>query len=331
VAYLQAPLTTGKLLLKNRLVMPPMATSKANADGSVSDALLDYYDEKSAGGALGLVIIEHNYITKQGQNREGQPSVADDDMIEGLARLADVIHHNGSKTALQINHVGGTAKSAVTGLDVVAPSATPHPFGPSDPTLRALTLDEIAAVPSLFAAAARRAKSAGFDAVEIHSAHGYLLDQFFSPLTNHRTDEYGGNVRGRIQLHLEVIAAVRGAVGEDFPILLRLGAADYMDGGARVEDSMVAAVAFEHAGVDMIDVTGGMNGYMRPGHDEPGYFSELSEAIKEVVSVPVILTGGVTEPEQAEALLAAGKADLIGAGRAILKDSGWAARAILEA
>jgi 2,4-dienoyl-CoA reductase-like NADH-dependent reductase (Old Yellow Enzyme family) len=252
-------------------------------------------------------------------------------MIEGLTRLAAVIHHNGSKTALQINHVGGTAKSAVTGLDVVAPSVAPHPFGPSDPTLRALTLDEIAAVPGMVAAAARRAKAAGFDAVEIHSAHGYLLDQFFSPLTNHRTDEYGGDVHGRIKLHLEVIAAVREAVGEDFPILLRLGAADYTEGGARIEDSVAAVVAFENVGVDMIDVTGGMTGYMRPGHDEPGYFSELSEAIKEVVSIPVILTGGITEPEQAEALLAAGKADLIGVGRAILKDSGWAARAIREA
>jgi len=331
MAYLQAPLATGKLYLKNRLVMPPMATSRANADGSVSDALLDYYDEKSAGGAIALVMIEHSYITKQGQNREGQPSAATDDMIEGLARLADVIHANGSKTALQINHVGGTAKSAVTGLDVVAPSVAPHPFGPSDPTLRVMTLDEIAAVPGLFAAAARRAQSAGFDAVEIHSAHGYLLDQFFSPLTNHRTDEYGGDVHGRIQLHLEVIAAVRGAVGEDFTILLRLGAADYTENGAHIEDSEVAAVAFERAGVDMFDITGGMNGYVRPGHDEPGYFSELSEPIKHVVSVPVILTGGVTEPEQAEALLAAGKADLIGVGRAILKDSGWAARAIREA
>lgn len=331
MAYLQAPLETGKLPLHNRLVMPPMATSKADPDGSVSRALLDYYDEKSRGGAIGLVIIEHNYISPQGQNRAGQPSVASDAMIDGLSRLAAVIHANGCKTALQINHVGGAPGESIPGVERVAPSDLPLPFRPEGPSARALTLDEIADIPVQFAAAARRTKAAGFDAVEIHSAHGYLLNQFFSPLTNHRTDEYGGDVHGRIKLHLEVIAAVREAVGDEYPVLLRLGAADYLEGGSRIEDSVVAAAAFEKAGVDMLDITGGLAGFMRPDHTEPGYFAELAEPIGEVVSIPVILTGGVTEPEQAEALLAAGKADLIGVGRAILKDSDWARRAIREA
>lgn len=330
MSYLQQPLTAGKLQLKNRLVMPPMATSKAEPDGRVSRALLDYYDEKSRGGAIGLVIIEHNYVTKQGKNREGQPSVAEDGMIDGLRRLVDLIHGNGSKTALQINHVGGTASRAVTGFDAVSPSAVPNPGGTPDPS-RALTLDEIAAIPGQFAAAARRARAAGFDGVEIHSAHGYLLNQFFSPITNRRTDAYGGDVHGRIKLHLEVIAAVREAVGEPFPIILRLGAADYLEGGTRIADSVIAAVAFEKAGVDMLDITGGLTGFMRPDHDEPGYFAELSQPIRDAVSIPVILTGGVTEPEHAEPLLADGTADLIGVGRAILKDSGWAGRAIREA
>jgi 2,4-dienoyl-CoA reductase-like NADH-dependent reductase (Old Yellow Enzyme family) len=124
---------------------------------------------------------------------------------------------------------------------------------------------------------------------------------------------------------------VRAVVGEGYPVLLRLGAADYLEGGSRIEDSIVAAVAFEKAGVDMLDITGGLAGFMRPGHTEPGYFAELAVPIGAAVSIPVILTGGVTEPEQAEALLAAGKADLIGVGRAILKDSGWARRAVREA
>jgi 2,4-dienoyl-CoA reductase-like NADH-dependent reductase (Old Yellow Enzyme family) len=328
--YLLQPLTTGKLQLKNRLVMPPMATCKAELDGHVSDALLDYYDEKSRGGAIGLVITEHTYITMQGKNRAGQPSVADDSVIDGLRRLADVIHRNGSKSAVQINHVGGAAQHSVTGLDVVSPSAVASPTSPGDPTHRTLTSDEIAAIPGLFATAAQRVKAAGFDGVEIHSAHGYLLNQFFSPLTNHRTDAYGGDVHGRTRLHLEVIAAVRAAVGDEFPILLRLGAADYMEGGSRIEDSVIAAPEFEKAGVDVLDITGGLSGFMRPDHTEPGYFSELSQAIKDAVSIPVILTGGVTESEQAEALLAAGKADLIGVGRAILKDPGWARRAVAQ-
>jgi 2,4-dienoyl-CoA reductase-like NADH-dependent reductase (Old Yellow Enzyme family) len=331
MTYLQAPLATGKLPLHNRLVMPPMATSKAEADGTVSQALLDYYDEKSRGGAIGLVIIEHSYISAQGQNRAGQPSVADDGTIEGLARIAGVIHTNGSKTAMQINHVGGAPGESMPGVERVAPSALPLPFRPDGPAARAMTGDEIAEIPRQFAAAAARVKAAGFDGVEIHSAHGYLLNQFFSPLTNHRTDEYGGDVHGRIRLHLEVIAAVRAAVGEEFPILLRLGAADYLEGGSVVEDSVVAAVAFEAAGVDMLDITGGVAGFMRPDHTEPGYFAELSRPIKHAVAIPVILTGGVTEPEQAEELLASGVADLIGVGRAILKDSGWAQRAVREA
>ena len=329
--YLLEPLTTGKLHLKNRLVMPPMATSKAESNGSVSQALLDYYDEKSRGGAIGLVIIEHNYISVQGQNRAGQPSVADYGMIAGLSRLAGVIHRNGSKTALQINHVGGAPGEDLPGVERVAPSDVPNPLGEGALKARAMTHDEISAIPALFAAAALRAKAARFDGVEIHSAHGYLLNQFFSPATNRRTDEYGGDVHGRIRLHLEVIAAVRETVGEDYPILLRLGAADYMEGGSTVADSVIAAVAFEKAGVDMLDVTGGITGYMRPGHTEPGYFAELSQPIKDAVSIPVILTGGVTEPEQAEQLLADGAADLIGVGRAILKDSDWALRATGEA
>ena len=281
MSYLLEPLTTGKLPLKNRLVMPPMATCKAVLDGRVSDALLDYYDEKSRGGAIGLVITEHTYIAMQGKNRAGQPSVADDSMVDGMRRLADVIHLNGSKTAVQINHVGGAAQRSVTGLDVVSPSAVASPTSPGDPTLRALTLHEIAAIPGVFAAAAHRVKAAGFDGVEIHSAHGYLLNQFFSPITNRRTDDYGGDVHGRIKLHLEVIAAVRAAVGDEFPILLRLGAADYMEGGSRIEDSVIAAPEFEKAGVDMLDITGGLSGYMRPDHTEPGYFAELSQAIKD--------------------------------------------------
>ena len=329
MSHLLQPLTAGPLPLKNRLVVPPMATSKADADGTMSDAILDYYDEKSRGGALGLVITEHCFIARQGQARIGQPSVANDDMLDGLTRLSAVIHANGPKAVVQINHTGGAASSAVTGQEVVSASHVPSPIG-SGEVPRALTRDEIAAVVAQFAVAASRVKHAGFDGVEIHSAHGYLLNQFFSPITNRRTDEYGGDVLGRIRLHLEVIAAVREAVGEGYPVLLRLGASDFRDGGTCIEDSVAAAVEFERAGIDLIDVTGGLSGYIWPGHEEPGYFAELSAPIKEAVSIPVILTGGVTEPRHAEELLARGVADLIGVGRAMLKDSGWAVRAVRE-
>lgn len=161
-------------------------------------------------------------------------------MIEDLKKLAEVIHRNGSKGIMQINHAGSAAEKEVTGAIPVGPSAVANPRrGSVIP--RELTKPEIANIVTAFQNAAGRVKEAGFDGVEIHSAHGYLLHQFFSPLSNKRTDEYGGNILNRIRLHLEVIEAVRKTAGGDFPILLRLGASDYMKGGAAIEDSLVAA------------------------------------------------------------------------------------------
>jgi len=312
--------------LANRLVMPPMATSKAEAGGSVSRALLDYYSEKSAGGFFGLVITEHSYVRTDGKASANQLSLAADGMIEGLGRLVAAIHRNGSKCAAQLNHAGSATSEDIAGVGPVGPSAMANPRKGGMP--RELARAEIGGIVGAFRDAARRAKEAGFDAVEIHSAHGYLLNQFLSPLANRRSDEYGGSLERRIRIHLEVIEAVRGAVGPDFPILLRLGASDFAEGGTTPEDGRAAALAFEEAGVDVIDISGGFTGYVVPGLQGQGYFAPLSRAVKSAVSVPVILTGGITEAAAAERLLAEGAADLIGVGRAVLADSGWARRAI---
>ena len=191
-----------------------------------------------------------------------------------------------------------------------------------------LTKDEINTIIKEFKNSAVRTKQAGFDGVEIHSAHGYLLNQFLSPLTNKRTDEYGGDLKSRIKIHIEIIKAVREAVGEEFPILLRLGASDFKEGGTTIEDSKVAAVEFEKAGIDILDISGGLFGYKVEGLEGQGFLSPLTEEIKKVVSIPVILTGGVTEAQAANELLEQDKADLIGVGRAIYKDSNWAKEAI---
>ncbi len=327
MSYLKQPLNQGSLPLKNRLVMPPMATLKAEINGSVSRELLDFYDEKTRGGYIGLVIIEHSFISQQGKANEKQISVAHNDMIEPLKKLAALIQKNGSKAVIQLNHTGSAARSEVTGMEPVGPSAICNPPG-GGVVPKELDTIGIKAIVEQFKDAALRVKRAGFDGVELHAAHGYLLSQFLSPLTNKRTDEYGGDITGRMKLHLEIIRAIREAVGKSFPILLRLGASDYMEGGLTIQDSKIAAQAFERAGLDILDVSGGFCRYTIPGIMKPGYFTELTKVLKEVVTIPVIVTGGIIEPESAENILREGSADLIGVGRAILKDSAWAKRAM---
>ena len=320
------PLQVGTLTLNNRLVMPPMATSKAEVCGKINKAVIDYYDEKSKGGYMALIIIEHSFISLEGKASKNQLSVADDTVVDGLRQLADVIHRNRSKVAMQLNHAGSCTQEEVTGISPVGPSAVMNPRQGAIP--HELTQEEIEGIVESFKNASIRVKQAGFDGVEIHSAHGYLLNQFLSPLANKRTDEYGGDIHNRIRIHIEIIKAVREAVGVDFPILLRIGASDYIDGGTTMKDSQIACKEFEKAGVNIIDISGGFCGYAVPGVTQQGYFSTLSEGVKKVVSIPVILTGGITEVDAAEKLISEGKADLIGVGRAVLKDSNWAKKAV---
>ncbi len=329
MSILNSPIKIGDLTIKNRLVMPPMATAKATDDGQVTKQICDYYHEKSFGGYIGLIITEHSYVNLEGKAGKGQISIADDTSITRLKELTTVIHENGTKVMAQISHAGGAANSETTGKAVYGASAYPMPktgFIPLE-----MSLADIHKVIHDFTNAAIRAKQAGFDGVEIHSAHGYLLNQFYSPLTNKRTDEYNAQtLNGRLKLHKEIIKSVRNAVGDTFPIAIRLGACDYMDGGSALQDSIAAAKLLEHAGVDLLDISGGFCGFVRPDYKEQGYFSEITQAAKAVVNIPVMLTGGITEADMAELLLKNGEADLIGVGRAIMKNSLWAKEAITK-
>ncbi len=325
---IDTPLYVGTLQLHNRLVLPPMASGKPDEAGHVTDGMLRYYAEKSQGGCLALVIAEHAYVSLQGRAHKNQLSIASDETIPGLARLASVVHQNGGKIFAQISHAGGAAKPDETGLPVLAPSSCAEGRVQAE---REAAPEELRLVARQFADAAVRAQEAGFDGVEIHSAHGYLLNQFYSPLTNRRTDGYGGEVQGRIRLHREVIRAVREAVGPDYPLSLRLGVYDDCPGGNGMEQAVAAGRALCAEKIDLLSVTGGMTGYLVKGREgQQGHFQDISAALKQAVDTPILLTGGITEIQAAEALLESGKADLIGVGRAMLRNSHWAEQALRE-
>ena len=317
----KTPVGVGALKLKNRIVMAPYDTGKA-LNGCPSEEMIRHYRERAKG--IGLVIVEHEHVLRDGMAHARQLSMARDDVIDDFKRLTDAIHEEGSYVFAQISHSGAVAKDS--GLPPVAPSAV-SVRGSDIPV--EMNQDDIRRVVKGFADAAVRAKKAGFDGVEIHAAHGFLLNQFYSPLVNRRQDEYSVRpMENRIRLHLEIIRAIKEAVGTDFPVAIRFGGCDYSDNGSRISDIPQAVKAFEDAGADLIDISGGMIGSRRPGHTEPGYFKDMSLAAKTAVSVPIILTGGITAAQEMESLLKEQAADLIGIGRALNMDAQWAVKAL---
>lgn len=328
--YFNQPIVINGLVCKNRLVMPPMATAKSTPTGQVSGALCDYYRARASSGSIGLVITEHSYICQQGKAHADQLSISSDHDVDGLHQLVQTIHRTGTKVMAQINHAGSAAMPDKVDCDPVAPSPIPplRAGKASGRKIHELSPSEIKLIVRQFAEAAARAKTAGYDGVEIHSAHGYLINQFYSPLTNQRLDEYGpACIEDRVRMHLEVIAAVRHAVGKDFPVALRFGGCDYAEGGSSLEDSVKASIFFERAGLDLLDISGGVLGYRTSTLKGAGYFRDMTAAIKRCVSIPVVLTGGIRTAQEAEGLLSENCADLIGVGRALLEDAQWAAKA----
>lgn len=328
---LEQKITIGSLELSNRLVMAPTDTAQGK-DGRVTDAHRAYYDARTKGGNVGLVILEHHFIRKDGRANAKQLSIAEDADMEGLSSLAQLLHKNGSRAVLQISHAGAAAPREVV-EEGISPSGIPNPNARLSPDKLAVThpmsLDEIEEIREAFVRVALRVKEAGFDGVELHAAHGYLLNQFYSPLTNKREDVYTGHtIEGRIRLHREVIRAVRAAVGDAFVLGMRFGGCDYMEGGSTIEDAGKAAPLLISEGLDFIDVTGGMCFYVRKDHKEPGYFGDLAKVVKAASTVPVILAGGIRTREDAEAVLASGVCDLAGVGRAVFKDPDWARKAM---
>ncbi|MCR5663592.1 MAG: NADH:flavin oxidoreductase [Oscillospiraceae bacterium] len=307
----------GTLELKNRLVMPPMHTG-LDPEGRATEALARYYGDRARFSGPGLIITEHSCVAESGRASVSQLSLAEDGRIAEHRLLTEAIREGGGRSMAQLNHAGANGVCEPVSAGTLLAPGRLNRHRP-----RALETAEIAAIEDAFAAAAVRAAEAGYDGVEIHSAHAYLLNQFYSPLTNDRRDGYGGSAEKRLRFLLETVEKVRAAIGASMPLAVRLGGADYLPGGNGEEDAVQAAVRLQEAGVDLLDISGGLCSFIRPGHDEPGWFASMTEKIRRAVSIPVLLTGGVTRLSEAEALLEAGKADLIGVGRALLKDAHW--------
>ena len=323
---LLSPLSVHGLTLRNRIVMPPMWSGQATPDGLVTPAIIEYH-RRRAGAGCGLIIVEHTFVHARGRHSSTQIGVHTDATIDGLSKLATAIRREGAVACLQLSHAGSRTLSGVIGMRPIGPSALRHPYEPDGDIPEAVTREMVPEILQAFGDAAVRARAAGFQAVEVHAAHGFLLGQFLSPLTNRRGDEYGGAVENRSRLHLAVLDEVRARVVPEVAVFVRLGAHDETPGGLEIDDACWTAARLAEAGASLIDVSGGLQGSRGAGKG-PAYFVPYAQAIKAVVHVPVMVTGGLGEPDLADRAVREGWADLVGVGRAMLNDPDWAAKAI---
>lgn len=323
------PLTIKGMTLRNRFVMPGMGSLFGDSETNMVSPRFKGYIEARARGGMGLITVEYTAISPEGRAAVQEFGLWDDRFIPGFKEVTDIAHQYGAKISIQLHHCGSATTAAACGSQPVAPTAN---IGYKDMP-RELTVEEIHELVKKFGEAAARAKKAGFDAVEIHAAHGYLISQFMSPMTNLRQDEYGGSFENRMRFPLEVIHAVREAVGEDFPISLRFSAEEHAEGGRTLEDALKEAPLFEKAGIDMLNVSCGFLGrsaqwIITPGYQEPGFLASSSRKIKEAVNIPVCVVGKIHDPETADNILKQGDADLVAIGRAAIVDPNFPNKAI---
>jgi len=328
-----SPAYIGEVEIKNRIVTAPLWTGYGGRDGSVTPRTVACYSEKARGGS-GLITIEYTYVDQTGsKSAPGQLGLYDDECIGGFALLAQAIHDWDVKCACQLAHAGPMKFLPIPPW--LGPSDGFHDLssmGPIPPLpITGMTKEDISEQIEAFAAAAERVKKAGFDMVDIHAAHGYLLTEFLSPHANKRTDEYGGSLENRMRFPIEVVEAVRQRVGPDFPVTVRMNGTDYApESPITIDEALIFAKKLEEVGVDALHVSGGTDVYLdklaTTTYTRHGFNVYLAEAVKKKaeVKVPVIATGGITTPAFAEEILKEGKADFIALGRPALADPHWA-------
>lgn len=312
----------GTMTLKNRLVVPAMVTNYTNEDGSATERYISYYEAKAQGG-WGLIITENYKVAEDGTKYRNLPGLYKDELIESHKALTKRVHDADCKIIAQLSHAGRTANTDVTKTRSIAPS--PIPYKGIEELPKTMTEDDIEDIINKYAQAARRAKEAGFDGVELNGGHGYLIDQFLSPFSNKRGDEYGGTLYNRAKFPLEIVKAIRALTGEDYPIIFRMSVQEYMEGGVSLEESKAFACMLEDIGVQAIHCSQGYFGYSGPVTIPPfgtpkGFYVDNAAAIKSVVGIPVIAVGRINDVFLAEEILRSGKADFVSMGRASWAD-----------
>jgi len=323
-SILFTPLIIGRVTIPNRFVRSATQDFMASDDGEVTARQVDLFT-RLAEGEVGLIITGHAFVQSQGKASPRQLAVFDDRFVDGLGRIAAAAHRFSSRIFLQIAHAGRQTKEKLCGCTPVSPSAVYDPVSKIMP--REISAPEIRALIGDFVQAARRAREAGFDGVQLHVAHGYLLSSFLSPHTNRRADEWGGPLENRARIITEILSGVRSLLGTGFPVIAKLNSSDFLDGGLTLEESVRAAAILEAAGIDGIEVSGGMaeagRGSIWAGlrrEEDEGYFVAAASRIKAAVRVPVSGLGGIRTLALAERFILEGRVDLVSMSRPFIRD-----------
>lgn len=314
------------MILANRFVRSATWEGIANNDGGVTPRLVDCMITLAKGG-VGLIISGHAYVQRAGQASFLQLGAYSDDLLPGLTAMADAVHKNSGKIILQLAHAGFFANTKLTRLPSLAVSdmGKTSKIPPS-----VLTISDIERIVAAFADGAKRAKKAGFDGVQIHAAHGYLISQFLSPAFNRRTDDYGGSIENRARILMDALKSVRSSVGPDYPVMVKINVSDFIENGFELKDSVEVGKMLEYAGIDAIELSGGVltGGKLIPSRkginseEKEAYFLKEAKAFREKISVPLILVGGNRSWQMAERIIAEGAVDYISMCRPLIREPG---------
>lgn len=319
------------MALQNRFVRSATWDGMANEDGSCSQRQIDML-VKLAKGKVGLIISGSTFVSQEGQSFPFQPGVHSDDLLPGLASVTKAVHGAGGKIVMQLFHGGLFSHPQLTGQDPMGPSVMSAEGGP---TGKEMTVDQIRGTVEAVTRGAVRAKKAGFDGVQVHAAHGFLLSQYLSPAFNHREDAYGGSLENRARFLLETVQSVRGAVGDDYPVLAKLNAEDFLAGGFGVDEMLQVAAMLERSGVDAIELSGGTVLALLTGNPNASfsrierkgvYYESAARRYKGEIGVPLILLGGIRSYEASLRLVEEGITDYVAMARPLIREPGLVAR-----